>query len=324
MAKKVILDVDTGSDDAVAIIEALRCPDLEVVAICTVWGNLDVPYTTENTLRLVSSLGRKDIPVYMGCGTAMVKYLDGSRTPPVKENQPIIKDGKELHIHYQELEGLAPTDKKAEKMDAVSFYVNYLRASKEKVTLIPVGPLTNLGEAFSIAPDIADKVEEIVIMGGGDEIANVSCCAEANIWHDPEAAEIVARCGAPVLWIPLDATHSAALTIEDAKKLRELGTFAGDFAALMVEQRVEFESASIGGDKNNSAIHDALAVAAVIDRSVLTDVLTCNVHIGLKGFSEGETIIDRRCIPDKANCQFARRASKEKFLSMLCDYLGRE
>ena len=322
MAKKVILDVDTGSDDAVAIMEAVRCPALDVVGICTVWGNLDVKYTTENTLRLLDALGRKDIPVYKGVDTAMVKYLDQTRPPKQDKLSVVDENGKELRGHYQELEGLKPTDKKPEKMDAVTFYITYLRAATEKITLIPVGPLTNLGHALSIAPDIVDKIEEIMIMGGGDSIANISECAEANIWHDPEAAEIVAQCGAPVLWIPLDATHSAPLGYEESAKLRECNTFASNYAALMIEQRTDFGRAAHGS--NNTALHDALAVAAVIDRSVLTNVLKCNVHIGLRGYGEGETIIDRRCIPDEANCEFALTADKDKFLAMLCEYLGKE
>ncbi|NMA07441.1 MAG: nucleoside hydrolase [Ruminococcaceae bacterium] len=323
MAKKVILDVDTGSDDAVAIMTAIGCEDLDIVAICTVWGNLEVEDTTINTLELVSAMGADDIPVYRGCPTAMVKYLDPTGIPFIS-HAPIIKDGKELSIHSKRLGGLKPTEKKPEDIDAVSFYVNYLKNAKEKVTLIPVGPLTNLGEALSIAPEIVENIEEIVIMGGGDSLANVSPCAEANIWHDPEAATIVANCGAPVLWIPLDATHSAALDMEDVKTLKEVGTFASKFAAGQVEQRIEFENAAYGEGKNDSAIHDALAVCAVIDRSVLTEVEKCNVKIGLFGFGAGETIIDRRRSPDEPNCEFAFKASKEKFMEMLCEYLGKE
>ncbi|MGI5887986.1 MAG: nucleoside hydrolase [Oscillospiraceae bacterium] len=323
MARKVILDCDTGSDDAVAISTAIRCPDLDVVAVCTVWGNLPVDDTTENTCRLLDKLGTPDVPVYRGCSNAMVKYI--YPRGPQQNQMSVMKDGKELRIHYKRLTGLEePTDKKAEAKDAVSFYIDYLRHSDEKVTLIPVGPLTNLGEALSIAPDIADKIERIVIMGGGDEVANVTACAEANIWHDPEAAEIVQQSGAPVLWIPLDATLSCALNRKDCEELRSKGTFAADFAATLCEQRIEFESAAVGGTKDNSSIHDALAVCAVIDESVLTEVEDANVHICLNGYNEGETIIDRRCIPDKANCRFARRASHDKFLSMLCEYLGRK
>lgn len=206
----------------------------------------------------------------------------------------------------------------------MSFYVNYLRASKEKVTLIPVGPLTNLGEALSIAPDIADKIEEIIIMGGGEMITNITLAAEANIWHDPEAAQIVINCGAKVTMVPLDATHSVALDMEDCKRLRSLHTFAGDFAALMTEQRIEFENAHIGPHKISTAIHDALAVCTAIDKSVLTDVRPVYCQIGLAGYSSGQTIIDKRCIPDKANMDFAFEGDKEKFLSMLCEYLGKE
>ncbi|MBR2806277.1 MAG: nucleoside hydrolase [Oscillospiraceae bacterium] len=325
MATRVILDVDTGSDDAVAVATALRCPDLDVLAICTVWGNLDVEDTTENTLRLVDKLGRAEVPVYKGCGTAMVKYLYPRGAVDTGRSSKVVdENGNELHIHYKRLSGLEnPVEKKEEPIDAVTFYVNFLRAQTEKVTLIPVGPLTNLGEALSIAPDIAEKIEKIVIMGGGDKVANISPSAEANIWHDPEAAEIVQQCGAPVLWIPLDATLSCALNKKDCAKLRATGTWAADFAATLCEERIEFESKSVGGDKDNSSIHDALAVCSVIDESVLTEVEDAHVHIALNGYNEGETIIDRRCIPDKFNCRFAVKASHDKFLAMLCEYLGR-
>lgn len=312
--RKIILDVDTGSDDAVAIMTAVLNENIEVEAICTVWGNLEVDDTTENTLRLLDKLNA-DVPVYRGCPTAMVKYL--SPQFDLDHYAPVYKDGRELRIHYKHLEGLEPTDRKAEDMDAVSFYVNYLRHAKEKVTLILVGPLTNLGEALSIDPTIVKNVEQIIIMGGGDAIANVTWCAEANIWHDPEAAHIIINSGADVLMVPLDATHSAALTLEDCKKLRELHTFAGDFAAKMTEQRIEFEHAKIGPKKNDSAIHDALAVCSAIDPSVLTDCPPVYCQISLAGASAGETIIDRRCIPEKANIHFAFKADKEKFLGML-------
>ena len=316
--RKVILDVDTGSDDAVAIMTALLCPDLEVVGICTVWGNMNVDLTTDNTLRLLDRLG-KPVPVYKGCGTAMVKYL----APRCASNdyKPVFKDGKELKIHYDHLEGLEPTDWKEEDMDAVSFYVNKLRNTDEKLTLIPVGPLTNLGEALSIAPDIAENIEEIVLMGGGEDIANVTPCAEANIWHDPEAAQKVLDCGAKVTFIPLDATHSVALDLEDCKTLRSLGSFAGDFAATMTEQRIEYEHAAIGPGKISTAIHDALAVCAVIDRSILTDIAEAHVEIGLDGYNEGETIVDHAADPADINASFAKKADKKMFMDMLCRYL---
>ena len=319
MAKKIILDVDTGSDDAVAIMTALGCSDLDVIGICCVWGNLDVEDTTENTLRLVSALG-KDTPVYKGAPTAIAKYLERS----VKEGlKPIIKDGKEVRIHYKRLEGLeAETDKKAEDMDAVSFYIDCLGKAKEKITVITVAPMTNLGLALSAVPSIAKNIEELIIMGGTDKLGNVSECAEANIWHDPEAAQIALNSGVPVTFVSLDATHSASLTLEDAEQLRNLGTFAGKFTARIIEQRTEFDSAACGKELDRTPVHDSLAVCAAIDRSVITEAEKCRVRIALSGLAEGRTIIDRRDVPGEANCIFAMKASHDKYLEMLKKYLG--
>ncbi len=319
MPKKVILDVDTGSDDAVAIMTALGCNELDVVGICCVWGNLDVEDTTENTLRLVSALG-KNVPVYKGAPTAIAKYLERA----VKEDlKPIIKDGKEVRIHYKRLEGLEEeTDKKAEKKDAVSFYIDCLGSTDEKITVITVGPMTNLGLALSAVPSIANNIEELIIMGGTDRLGNVSECAEANIWHDPEAAQIALNAGVPTTFISLDATHSAALTLSDAETLRNLGTFSGTFTARIIEQRTEFDSAAIGRELDRTPVHDSLAVCAAIDKSVITESEKCNVRIALSGAGEGRTIIDRREPQSKPNCTFTLKASHDKYVEMLVKYLG--
>ena len=319
MPKKVILDVDTGSDDAVAIMTALGCDELEVVGICCVWGNLDVEDTTENTLRLVSALG-KDTPVYKGAPTAIAKYLERA----VKEElKPIIKNGKEVRIHYKRLEGLEEeTDKKAEKKDAVSFYIDCLGNTDEKITVITVGPMTNLGLALSAVPSIAQNIEELIIMGGTDRLGNVSECAEANIWHDPEAAQIALNAGVPTTFISLDATHSASLTLKDAEKLRNLGTFAGKFTARIIEQRAEFDSAQAGRELDRTPVHDSLAVCAAIDKSVITELEKCNVKVALSGAAVGRTIIDRREPSAAPNCVFTLKASHDKYMEMLEKYLG--
>lgn len=318
--KKVILDVDTGSDDAVAIMTALQSDELDVVAICCVWGNLSVEDTTENTCRLVRAMG-KDTPVYMGAPTAIAKYLERDTK---QELQPIIKDGKEVRIHYKRLEGLEePTDKKAEDMDAVSFYIDYLKHAKEKVTIITVAPMTNLGLALSAVPSIAENIEELIIMGGTDRLGNVSECAEANIWHDPEAAQIALNAGVPTLFVSLDATHSAALTLEDAETLRNLGTFAGGFTAKIIEQRAEFDSAMAGKKLTSTPVHDSLAVCAAIDPTVITESKKCNVRVALSGIADGRTIIDRRSVPSEPNCVFAFRASHDRYMEMLVKYLGK-
>ena len=318
MAKtKVILDVDTGSDDAVAIMAALLSDDLEVVACCTVWGNKDLSKTTENTLRVLEAMGRTDIPVYAGMDTALVKYIYPNRIP-LPERKPLIVDGKQIQMHEDYLD-LPTTSKKAEDMHAVTFYINYLRAAKEKITLIPVGPLSNLGAALSIAPDIADHLEQIVIMGGGNEVANITSQAEANIWHDPEAAEIVTNAKTRVLWVPLDATHEACLTLDDCKRFRALNTFAGNFAAELTEQRIAVHNLTQPlAVPDAAAVHDALAVCAVIDESVLTKVEHVRLDVGFQDVGEGRTIIDRRVKPDPKNCYFAHGGDRKKFADMLC------
>ena len=212
MATKVILDVDTGSDDAVAIMAAALSPEIELAAICTVWGNQPVDNTTDNTLRLVDAMGLQ-VPVYKGCATAMVKYLTQDYVEN-KKREPVMYNGKPFVMHSEHLD-LPEAKSVPQALPAACFYVDYLRKTQEKVTLIPVGPLTNLGLALRIAPDIVEKIDQIVVMGGGSKITNCNPWSESNIWHDPEAAQIVANCGAKVVWVPLDATHRACITLDD-------------------------------------------------------------------------------------------------------------
>lgn len=319
MATKIIMDVDTGSDDAIAIMAAVLSPDIEVEAICTTWGNQCVDFTTDNTLRLLDAMGA-DIPVYKGCDTAMTKYLthDYIEATPFA---PVMHDGKPVIMHSEHLD-LPDAKSVLQDMPAACFYVDYLRKAKEKVTLVPVGPLTNLGLAFRIAPDIVDNIEQIVIMGGGSKEANLTPCAEANIWHDPEAAEIVVQSGAKLVWVPLDATHKACVTREDCERFRKLDNFAGNFAAQQCEQRIIVHNARQPLDvPDAAAVHDALCIAYLIDESVLTDVRNCHVEIGLSGYGEGQTIIDQRAevIAEEKNSYFAFDADRFKFVDILCD-----
>ncbi len=322
MATKVILDVDTGSDDAVAIMTAALSPDIDLVAVCTVWGNRPIENTTDNTLRLISALG-VDVPVYKGCDTAMVKYLTNDYVEN-KERPVVMYNGKAFTMHSEHLDlpepKIAPQD-----VPAACFYVDYLRHAKEKVTLIPVGPLTNLGLALRIAPDIVENIEQIVVMGGGSKITNCNPWSESNIWHDPEAAQIVAECGAKVVWVPLDATHRACITMDDCKRFREIGTFSANFAAGQCEQRIIVHNAQQPLDiPDAAAVHDALCVAYVIDPTVITDLRHCHIEIGLSGYGEGQTIVDQRAYPLEKNGYFAYDADRFKFVDILCDCFKRD
>lgn len=319
---RVILDVDTGSDDAVAIIMALKSPALKVEAICTVWGNLSVPQTTLNTLLVCQALHAR-IPVYQGCSRPMVK--DRCSCRDLKNTyQPVFKDGKELKIHYDRLEGLPELTTGQEPEHAVRFYYDYLKNAVEPVTLVAVGPLTNLGFLFRLAPELSKKVERLIIMGGGMDVTNCSPGGEANLWHDPEAFQIILDTGIKPLLIPLDATHSAPFTEEDCRAIEKEGTFEAGFTASLIRQRIAYESALLGSKRNWSPIHDALAVSASIDESVLTDLRDFSCRIGLLGACDGELLIDRRAMPDKPNLRVALSANKEWFLDMTCQAMARK
>ena len=320
MPTKIIMDVDTGSDDAVALMAAICSPDIELLAVCTVAGNKDIEHTTENTLRVLQAM-EVDIPVYKGGPKPLVKQLVKNRLEPTHRKTAMV-DGKPLQMHEDYLD-LPPATIAVEDMPAASFYVDYLRHTEEPVTIVAVGPLTNLATALIMDPTIVDNIEQIVIMGGGYKITNSSSAAEFNILFDAEAAEWVVKCGAKQLWVPLDATHAAPLTLDDCTRLRELGTLAGDFAAELIEQRIVVHNVMQPLDiPDSAAVHDALAVCAVIDPTVLRDVRHVHCDIGLFDYGEGQTIIDPRYYPEERNCWFAFDGDRDKFANMLIDILG--
>ena len=187
--RKIIMDVDTGSDDAIALIVAAMSPEFDLQAVCTVNGNREVRLTTLNTLRVMELLG-SNVPVYKGCEYPMVACL----TPDRKPNIPW-REGKMTGImsltHGDHLPLPGPDYRKEEELNAVSYYVKTLRHAKEKITLVPVGPLTNIAMAMRIDPEICNNIEEIMIMGGGDREANSGYLAEYNVWVDPEAGEVM-------------------------------------------------------------------------------------------------------------------------------------
>ncbi len=318
MPRKIILDVDTGSDDAVAIMTAVLSPEIQVEAVCSVAGNKDIDKTTENTLRVIQLLN-VDVPVYRGAGTPLVKYLSKDRCIEPKFELPDNLTVEEIQIHPDYLDIPAATIKEQE-MPAAVFYVDYLKKAKEPVTIVAVGPLTNLALALMLDPTILMNVEEIVVMGGAKNITNVSSAAEFNIWQDPEAAHRVINSGAKVLLVPLDATHEACVTRTDSERLRAINTVASNFAADLCEYRIRAHNAYqplVIPDA--AAVHDALAVCYLIDPTVLKDVCLVHCDIGFGGVSEGQTIIDQRFLTAKKNCYFAFGGDRFKFVDILCD-----
>ncbi len=316
MTRKVILDVDTGSDDAVAILMAALSPATELVACTTVWGNLGIEYTTDNTLRVLDHIGRGDIPVYRGLGKPYA---------PIPFTFDNGVDRSRGSIHAKHLPIPEPTSA-AQPTPAVEWLVETLRSTTDRVTLVPVAPLTNIAAAITLDPRIVDAVEEVVIMGGGHAIGNVTPSAEANIWHDPVAADVVFQAGFERLVIlPLDATHEAYVTAEEGERLRQTGAPAAVATADFLAQRIAGYTSTQPMDVPASApIHDALCIAYLIDPDILS-LTECNIHVDtLSPFTFGRTIFDVRNRGTRAPNGFvALHADRERFVELLFDVLAR-
>ena len=318
--KKVILDVDTGTDDAIAIMTAVMSENLEVLGVCAVNGNRGIDFTTENTLRVVEYLG-KDIPVFRGCSLPMVVSLTEGRREDIPYKGP--KDPQD-NVHGDYID-LPPATIREQPVSAVRWLVDTLMACEGDITLIPVGPLTNIAMALRIEPRIAQKIKRIVIMGGGCREVNITPTAEFNFWIDPEAAKIVFDCGCDILVVPLDATHAAAVSIRTAEALERKGTKPATLTARIIRQRQNaYKHWQPMADINSVPVHDALAVCAVLDESVLGPVVEtyADVDIG-KGAADGMSIfdLDNRYKDRKKNVKVALGADPERFADMLLNIL---
>ena len=318
--KKVILDVDTGTDDAIAIMTAVMSENLEVLGVCAVNGNRGIDFTTENTLRVIEYLG-KDIPVFRGCSLPMVVSLTEGRREDIPYKGP--KDPQD-NVHGDYID-LPPATIQEQPVSAVRWLVDTLMASEGDITLIPVGPLTNIAMALRIEPRIAQKIKRIVIMGGGCREVNITPTAEFNFWIDPEAAKIVFDCGCDILVVPLDATHAAAVSIRTAEALERKGTKPATLTARIIRQRQNaYKHWQPMADIDSVPVHDALAVCAVLDESVLGPVVEtyADVDIG-KGAADGMSIfdLDNRYKDRKKNVKVALGADPERFADMLLNIL---
>ena len=313
MARKIILDVDTGSDDACAIILAYLHPEIDLLAVCSVSGNQPIDCTTENSLR-VKELLNADFPVYKGCESPIVRKLIYPRVKPAENVDAYDEDGNKIHIHEPLFSDLPKSTGKYEEKSAAEFYVDYLRNAIEPITIVAVGPLTNLAIALMIDPSIVKNIEEIVIMGGGVNISNVSIASEFNIYEDPEAAQRVIHCGAKITMVPLDATHSAYISELDSNELKKINTPASRFVSSLIDKRIMVHDQCQPLEvKHSCALHDPLCIAYLIDENVLKDVRYCNVEIGLSGIAEGQTIVDQRYYQENRNVYFAFNSDSKKF-----------
>ena len=211
MAKKIILDCDPGHDDAVAILLALGNPEIEIVGITTVGGNQSLEKVTYNARAMLEAAHAHDIPVYAGSDRPLVREQEVAESIHGETGL----DGVELPVPTRPLED----------MHAVNFIVKTIMESEPgTITLVPTGPLTNIALALRMEPRIAERVSEVVLMGGGFHEGNWSAVAEFNIIADPEAAHIVFNAPWKLTMVGLDLTHQALCTPEVQRRIEEIGT----------------------------------------------------------------------------------------------------
>lgn len=286
MSKKIpiIIDCDPGHDDAMAILWALASPQLELKAVTTVAGNQTIEKVTTNAIKVLTKAHRIDIPVGIGAKDPLVrKLVVGGEVVHGSSGLegPILPDC-----------GFAPSD-----LSALELLIKTIEEADDKITLVPIGPLTNIATLFIVRPDLKERIERLSIMGGGAYMGNWTPAAEYNIWADPEAAKIVFNSGLPIIMSGLDVTHKAYITREENEILRAQGNEISIFAAELIDffSRYHYEVEGFPG----CTMHDPTAIAALLYPEIFTGV-TCNVDVEIKGeLTTGMTVVDTIGYKDK-------------------------
>jgi pyrimidine-specific ribonucleoside hydrolase len=300
----VILDCDPGHDDALAITLALARPELDVLGITTIGGNSTLANTTRNALRVLALLDRPDVPVAAGPPEPLVRALETA--PQVHGVSGL--DGADL-----------PEPASAPRPEgALEFLRATLEASPAPVTLIPVGPLTNIALLLRTYPRLAPRIAHISLMGGAMRAGNWTPAAEFNIWVDPEAARIVFRSGLPITMCGLDVTHKALMGLPEIERLRAIGTRPARVFADLLQFFTRFHVERYG--TADTPIHDAVAVAHVALPGM---VRTERYHVDVETTGEltrGRTVVDDRGQPGAMpNVDVALDIDRAAFADLVID-----
>lgn len=310
-ARKIIIDTDPGQDDAVAILLALASPDeIEVLGITAVAGNVPLELTAKNARIVCELAGRTDIPVHAGCDRPL-------KRPLITAEHVHGKTGLDGPVLPDPLMPLA-------EGHGVDFIIDTLRAQDPgTVTLCPLGPLTNIATAFQKAPDIVERVQEIVLMGGAYfEVGNITPTAEFNIHVDPEAADIVFKSGVPIVVMPLDVTHKALVTKPRNDAFRALGTKVGIAVAEMTDFFERFDKEKYGSE--GAPLHDPCVTAYLI-RPELFSGRHVNVEIETQSdLTLGMTVADWWGVTGRTpNALFIGDVDADGFFALLTERLAR-
>ena len=311
--RRLILDLDTGIDDALALAYALGSPEVELVAVICSYGNVTMRRAVRNTRALLELMGAREVPVYAGADRALA--AENAFEPP----EGVRRIHGENGLGGCEVSGwcyCAP-------LDGADLLARAVEKYGDSLLYVPTGPLTNLASALVREPGLARRLARVTFMGGALAVpGNVTPCAEANVHNDPEAADVVLRLGLPTRMVGLDVTHQAVLTRGETAAWRELGTPAGALFADMTDHYIEIY------EKNNPqmggcALHDPLALAAALDPS-LVGCLSTNLCVELEGAVRGRTVCDPdRQRDERKTCEAALTVDAPRFLEEFRTRVGR-
>jgi purine nucleosidase len=308
--RKIIIDTDPGQDDAVAILVALASPELEVLGITAVAGNVPLSLTEKNARKICELAGRPEIKVFAGAMHPMLRPLvtaenvhgkTGLNGPDLPEPKMPLQEGH-----------------------AVDFILETLmREEAGSVTLCPLGPLTNIALALEREPKIAPRIREIVLMGGGFfEGGNVTPAAEFNIYVDPHAADVVLKSGIPIVMVPLDCTHKALTTAKRVAAFRGLGSRPGIATAEMLEFFERFDESKYGTD--GGPLHDPCVIAYLLKPELFSGR---HINVSVEIASEltmGMTVADWWGVTKRPkNVTYLRDVDHEGFFELLIERIGR-
>ncbi len=306
--RKIIIDTDPGIDDALAILLALSAKEeLEVLALTTVNGNVDIEKVTKNAFKILDVAGRRDIPVYKG-----------NSKPLMRENSmPADCHGDDGLGNI----GMEDSGRVPEEESAADFLIRKAREEKGEITLVPIGPLTNIAEAIQKDPEFVKNIKEVVIMGGAIHEGNVTPHAEFNFWVDPEAAKIVFQAGfEKIVMVGLDATRYVWLDPALRELLYQINTPVSRFIHKVT--RVYADAHWGYGQKLGCELCDVLVTAYLLDTSVL-ETTDAFVDVETQGLCDGASVVypiwkygDRQ-----KNCEAAVKADTKKFFEIFFGYL---
>jgi purine nucleosidase len=315
-----VIDCDTGIDDAQAIVYSLLSPDTEVVGLTTVWGNAPVEHTTNNTLRLLELVEQPDIPVARGAG------------------KPLIGPAHHMAVHVHGDDGignlnLPPPKLKPVKETAAELIVRLAHEHPGELVLAPIGPMTNIGAALALDPSIARLYKSVAIMGGaflppyeraGTIPAGISRYGEANIWHDPEASQMMFEAPWEILVVAADLTRKVILTGETLDKVGATGTPWGKHVHACSQFYLDVYSRRLG--QRACCMHDAIVLGLVEDPSLITKSVKARVDVELAGtISRGMTLPDLRPLAHgtTANSEIVLECEHQRFVDRWLEVMCR-